>query len=82
MTSTPVERHTARTNHVCTWCGEAINAGESYHRYRWFGSDGPVQVKMHPECLDAMRDEARAEGGPIEWMPGECDRPAKQEQSA
>ena len=46
MISTAVERHTARKNHVCTWCGEAINAGESYQRYRWFGSDGVMMQQL------------------------------------
>lgn len=63
----------ASKTHVCHWCGEAIDKGEHYHRYRWFG-DTTITVKMHPECLQAMRDMVKYEGGPIEWVCGEFER--------
>jgi hypothetical protein len=35
-------------------------------------------VKMHPECLDAMTEEAHEAGGWITWVPGEAERPKKE----
>ena len=78
--STKVSAHFARKIHRCSWCGQAIEIGMHYKRYRWFGDDGPSTVKMHPECLDYVDDLARNEWGPIEWIPGEGERPCKQEE--
>ena len=50
----------ARKLHTCSWCCEAIQAGESYQRQR-ARSDGIQTTKYHPECYDAMkRDEGVA----------------------
>lgn len=67
----------ARGRHYCDWCGQGVERGESYKRYRAFGNDGAGTVKMHPECYDAMQDEVTAEGGWIEWVFGENERPQR-----
>lgn len=64
----------ARKSHVCTWCGEQISAGGTYHRYRWFYDDGARTCRMHPECYAAMN--GALVDGELEFSPGENDRPA------
>lgn len=64
----------AKKRHACTWCGESINVGETYMRYRWFRDGDAGTNKMHPECDAACNDAAREEGGWIEFMPGEHAR--------
>ncbi len=65
----------ARKRYWCTWCGEAILAKDTYARYTYVGDDGFGMCKMHPECYAAMEQEARAEGGWIEFGLSENDRP-------
>lgn len=67
--------HVAIKQHRCSWCGEAINPGETYSRYRYWDRDEAGTVKMHPECDADMQEEARISGGWIEWSPGCADRP-------
>jgi hypothetical protein len=72
---TAIVEHKARKRHRCDWCWQFIFPGEQYKRYRYFqDSEEAGKVKMHPECCDAMLEEARQEGGWIEWTPGQ-DRP-------
>lgn len=69
---------TARKRHRCIWCWQFIEAGERYHDERSV-NDGDMQHhKWHPECRAAMLDEVEAEGGPIEWIPGQERPPAAQ----
>jgi len=52
----------ARKRHVCSWCEESIEPGETYHREVVWTDDGPVKSKLHPECrvaANAMPIEAR-----------------------
>lgn len=59
MQTAPVETYTARKNHRCSWCGETIQQGTTYKRYRWWHESEAGTYKMHPECeadLEAMRD--------------------------
>lgn len=75
-TATAEERvAAARKAHECSWCGEQIGVGESYTRYRWFRNGDAGTCRMHPECLLAMRDAANDEGGWIDFMPGDNERP-------
>ena len=61
----------ARKSRRCDWCGELIQIGEPYESYRWReGSDGGT-VRVHPECLAAMRRTSSEERGWIDWHPGE-----------
>lgn len=73
--ATPIEAHKAKKQHRCDWCWQFIESGETYKRYRCYQDGDASTVKMHPECCDAMQDEASAEGGWLEWMPGQ-ERPS------
>lgn len=65
----------ARKQHGCSWCGERIEVGETYTRYRWFNDGDAGTCKMHPECHAAMQECAAEEGGWFEFGPGDNDRP-------
>lgn len=65
----------ARKRYPCEWCGESINIGDSYTRYRWFCHGDAGTCRMHRECLAAMQAAAEEEGGWIEWTPGDQERP-------
>ena len=45
---------TAKKQHRCTFCGEAINTGDQYvfQKGNWEGTW--FETKMHPECFDDM----------------------------
>jgi len=64
----------AQKPHRCDWCAEHIDVGQPYSRYRWYGNGDAVTVKMHPECLTAMHELSRLEGGEIEFSPGDSPR--------
>lgn len=66
----------ARKAHACSWCGERIEVGDTYTRYRFFQHGDAGTCRMHPECLAAMHEEANNEGGWIEFTPGDNERPA------
>lgn len=70
-----VETPTAVKQHKCCWCGQMIEAGEQYRRYRYWCDGDAGTVKLHAECFEAMQDEAAYEGGWIEWTPGSGERP-------
>lgn len=74
--TTPTEQKAIKT-HRCTWCWQAINVGDTYHRYRYFDGADAGTVKMHPECHGAMLQQAQEDGGYTEWIPGQ-ERPATQ----
>jgi len=74
-TMSKVKTLTAAKKQRCSWCGEIINVGEQYFRYRFWNNKEVGVVKMHPECFDAMQDAAEEEGGWFEWSYGECERP-------
>lgn len=76
MTTTEPETHKAQKRHRCSWCGETIEPGNTYLRYRFFDCGDAGTVKMHPECYEAMQEEAKQEGGFMEWTPGEHERPS------
>lgn len=43
----------ARKTHVCDWCGEEIEIGDSYQIVKRGGSGHTVRTKYHDECIDA-----------------------------
>ena len=53
----------AKKRHQCSWCAERIEIGETYLRYRWYNGSDASTVKMHPECISAMRELIKLEGG-------------------
>ncbi len=73
MHCTPVRRQTAKKQHQCTNCGEAIEPGTSY--YRWMSVDGDKAFsnKIHIECLRSLIDENGA--GFWEYSPFGGERP-------
>ena len=64
----------SRKRRVCDWCAEVIEVGKPYIRWRWFGGDTPATVRVHPECKDALGEEADECGGVIEFTPGDNPR--------
>jgi predicted RNA-binding Zn-ribbon protein involved in translation (DUF1610 family) len=66
MYCTEVETLTARKPHRCTSCGEIINAGEQYLRWRSYDCGEAFTSKMHPECR-AMHDDDAQHLGEGEW---------------
>jgi len=63
----------ARKTHLCFWCGQLVNVGESYTRYRAFYSGDASTMRMHNECHLAMTEAATLEGDVIEF--GLADNP-------
>ena len=67
-----VENRKAKKPHKCSYCGEAINSGDTYcfqkgnYDGEWFES------KMHPECMDDLN-----ENGEGEYLVYGQDRPGK-----
>ena len=45
----------ARKAHKCDWCAEDIVRGACYSRWAWFEDGSACTVKVHPECLEALR---------------------------
>ena len=74
MHMTEVETHKARKAHRCEWCWQRIDEGAEYKRYRYYDGGEAATIKMHPECMGAMQDEAAEWGGDFEWTPGQ-ERP-------
>lgn len=74
-TWTDTEAHVARKAHVCDSCGETINAGDSYRRWRYF-NDGASTIRMHPECLEMHISGAASVGEcEFEFEPHAHERP-------
>ena len=74
MYCTPTETRKARKEHVCTYCGEAIEKGATYVLWTSFGDGGAYNNKMHPECLGVLQGES--DGNGFEYVPYENERPA------
>jgi predicted RNA-binding Zn-ribbon protein involved in translation (DUF1610 family) len=74
MYCTDPETLTARKTHRCSSCGELVQPGERYVRWRCYDSGDVGTVKMHPECHAMHCDEA--EGlGTWEFEPFGHERP-------
>lgn len=52
----------AKKNHRCSWCGQQIDTGQPYERWRWFDGGDASTVKVHPECCLAVDEWAQAGG--------------------
>ena len=66
MYCTEPETHKARKVHRCDSCGELINPGDEYKRWRCYDCGDVGTVKMHPECL-AMHQADAEKYGDREW---------------
>ena len=76
MHCTDPETLTARKSHRCNSCGDLVNAGEKYLRWRCYDSGEVGTVKMHPECYAMHCDDATGMGcGPWEFTPYGHKRP-------
>lgn len=63
MYCSPLETLTARKVHLCQSCGERVDVGEKYLRWRCYDSGDVGTVKMHPECHAAHCKSAEGYGG-------------------
>jgi hypothetical protein len=73
MYSSEIKLTRARKPHICTSCGEAIDAGDRYTRWNSCDDDEWFTSKMHPECY-AMHLEDSG-GGVFEYDPYQYERP-------
>jgi predicted RNA-binding Zn-ribbon protein involved in translation (DUF1610 family) len=64
----------AKKLHRCSWCGQRIEIGDSYKRWRCYDGGEAGTVKMHPECDEACAEELR-KYGENEFMPYDNERP-------
>lgn len=74
MYCTPEETRKARKPHQCTNCGEVIPAMSEY--VRWMSvetGDKAYLSRMHPECLNSLRENADGRG--FEYTPFGGERP-------
>jgi hypothetical protein len=53
----------ARKAHRCIWCGQTIFPGDAYTYERSIFEGEPQSHHWHPECLEALREVIRYEGG-------------------
>jgi len=74
MYCTPTETPKARKPHRCMSCGEKIEVGEKYIRWRCY-DDGASTNKMHVECYQMHCDDAETGGGSWEYCPFSYERP-------
>lgn len=83
FTQTQIEQiKSAKKKHSCDWCGERIEPGSSYFRWRFFSQshrDEFGTCKLHPECYQDNQSMPRIElvDG---WTPGQFSRPQPQSQ--
>lgn len=69
----------ARKSHICDWCGQRINVGDTYQRWRWFINGDAGTGRAHPECREALDEAAKEEGGFYEFVQYDNERPAATE---
>ena len=62
-TTEPERIQSAKKKHLCSWCGQAIESGSEYVKYRFFDGGDCGTVKEHPECYQAMHEM------PAHYMP-------------
>lgn len=76
MHFTDVIMHRAiKKSHRCTWCGETIEIGGQYRRYRSYDGSDVQTVKMHPECYDDCAEVASHDQGDFHFSPYMQERP-------
>jgi predicted RNA-binding Zn-ribbon protein involved in translation (DUF1610 family) len=71
---TEAETLKARKPHVCMSCGQRIEAGETYKRWRCYDGGDAGTNKMHPECLAMHQAD---EDGTWEYSPFSYERPER-----
>ena len=73
MYSSETKLTVARKPHICTSCGEIINAGDEYCRWNCHIDGKWSTEKMHPECFDMHMQDS--EGCSFEYTPYQHERP-------
>lgn len=72
--TTPEIIKAAKKRHICSWCGQRIETGDAYKRWRCYDGIDAGTVKMHPECCDVCTAELR-KSGENEFTPYDNERP-------
>lgn len=76
MHRTEPELLKARKVHICTSCGQRIEVGDTYKRWRSYDDGDAGTSKMHPECYEVHDDDAKQLGdGRWEYTPFSHERP-------
>lgn len=73
MYCTDPDTFKARKLHVCMSCGQCIEVGETYKRWRSYDGGDAGTSKMHPECLAMHQEEG--DYGEWEYTPFSYERP-------
>ncbi len=76
MYSSETKLTVARKPHICTSCGETINAGDEYCRWQTNVDEKWLTNKMHPECYHMHLKDA--EGGHFEYTLYGYERPERE----
>ena len=74
MRTSDIETHKADRGHECHACGQRIERGETYMRYRLWDGALSQTVRMHIECLSAMHVLSNEDGEFTQWQRGEFAR--------
>jgi predicted RNA-binding Zn-ribbon protein involved in translation (DUF1610 family) len=75
----------ARKAHACSWCGERIEPGETYHRHTGLNCGDFWESKIHQECDAAIDAAKKADKSFRDWIeddgfsPGEHKRGSVEE---
>jgi predicted RNA-binding Zn-ribbon protein involved in translation (DUF1610 family) len=77
ITSTTPETHKAAKVYLCDSCGERVQVGEQYVRWRCFDDGDAGTVRMHPECHQMHLEGLRA-GEAFEFTLYSYDRPTQE----
>ena len=76
MYCTDVETLKARKIHLCHSCGQRIDPGSTYKRWRCYDGGDVGTNKMHPECYSMHEDDAARLGeSKWEFSPFSYERP-------
>ena len=71
MYCTPLEKLKARKTHRCMSCGDVIEPGDVYYRWRSYEAGDAGTNKMHPECYEMHN----MDGAQWDYSPYSYERP-------
>ena len=64
----------SRKSFICDWCGQKIEMGQPYIRYRIWDSGDTGTCREHPECYEAMMEMERDPWDDNYFFPGDNPR--------